>query len=347
MSSNKKKSAETAANRAIPPLTVDEYVEGVLANDRSVLGRAITLVESQADKHQQIAQEVLSRLNPHGTEAIRLGITGIPGAGKSTFIETLGLHVIEQGYRVAVLAIDPSSSISRGSILGDKTRMNRLAQHWESFVRPSPTSGALGGAGRKTREAIRICEAAGYDAVIVETVGVGQNEVAVRGMVDFLLILQIAGGGDELQGIKKGIIELADAIVVNKADGDNKIAAEAARQEIATALHYLKKSPGEWQPRTATCSALTGEGISEIWQMICEFREETTSAGAFQERRNQQALDWMHALLSDRLLRRFYQNPDVLAAMQEAEASLKKGQTTPESAAEMILKKFSDSDNRR
>jgi LAO/AO transport system kinase len=292
-------------------------VEGVKASNRSMLSKAITLIESNSAKHFEKGQELLKQLLPCSGASIRIGITGVPGAGKSTFIESFGLWLIEQGYRVAVLAIDPSSSISKGSILGDKTRMEHLSRHSDSFIRPSPNSGFLGGVARKTRESIILCEAAGYNVVLIETVGVGQSETTVRSMVDFFLLMQIAGAGDELQGIKKGIIELADLIVVNKADGDNIPRAELAKQEYNNALHYLRHATEAWHTHAVTCSSLTGTGIKEIWGIIQSFREATNQSGAFKKRRTNQNTEWFDALINEYVLHSFYQQPQVQDLLPE------------------------------
>jgi len=304
-------------------LTVDDYAGGVLARDPNVLGRAITLIESNAPAHQELAQKVLAKLLPHTGRAHRIGITGIPGAGKSTFIESFGCHLVDQGKRVAVLAIDPSSSVNGGSILADKLRMEKLCRRTDAFIRPSPSGGSLGGVARKTREAILVCEAAGFDVVIVETVGVGQNEVAVRSMVDFFLVLMIAGAGDEMQGIKKGVIELADAIVINKADGDNRPRAIAAQAEMRRVLHYLQRTAEGWETPALLASALTGDGIPDVWRMTGDFFKTVQASGGLQGRRRAQAVEWMHALIAERLRARFYASPEVgsrLAAMEHAVA---------------------------
>ncbi|HYQ92753.1 MAG TPA: methylmalonyl Co-A mutase-associated GTPase MeaB, partial [Candidatus Competibacteraceae bacterium] len=262
-------------------LSVDEYVQGVLAGDRNVLAQTITLVESNAPAHGAMAQEVLRRLLPHTGNSIRVGITGVPGVGKSTTIEALGMYLCEQGHQVAVLAVDPSSTVTRGSILGDKTRMEQLSRNPRAFIRPSPSSGTLGGVTRKSRETMLVCEAFGFDVILVETVGVGQSETTVRSMVDFFLLLMLAGAGDELQGIKKGIMELADALLINKADGDNQLRARAAKAEYNRALHYLAPATEGWQTRAYTCSALAHEGIDEIWRVIEDFRQKTQASGVF------------------------------------------------------------------
>lgn len=332
--------APAKALRKRQALQVDDYVRGILKRERTVLGRAITLVESNAPAHIQQAQEVLQKLLPHTGSSVRIGITGVPGGGKSTLIEALGMYLIERGRRVAVLAIDPSSSISGGSILGDKTRMEKLSRRPESFIRPSPSGGALGGVARKTRETMLICEAAGYDVVLVETVGVGQSEITVRSMVDFFLLLQIAGGGDELQGLKKGVIELADAIAINKADGDNRPRAEAARQDLEMALHYLAPATEGWKTPVVTCSALTGEGIPEIWALIEKFLQITTNSGAFQRRRQAQARDWMFSMIHEGLKELFFRHPGVQQILEETEAAVIAGTLPATAAAQRLLEAF-------
>ncbi len=318
-------------------LTVPEYVEGVRSGDRAILARAITLIESNASAHIAMAQEVLRALMPHTGGALRVGITGVPGVGKSTFIEALGTMLCEQGHRVAVIAVDPSSTISRGSILGDKTRMERLARHPNAYIRPSPTGGSLGGVARKSRETMLLCEAAGFDIVLVETVGVGQSETAVRGMVDFFLLLMLAGAGDELQGIKKGIIELADALLITKADGDNRARALAAQAEYRHALRYLTPATAGWKPPVRTCSALTGEGIAEIWQEIERFRAEMTASGVFAARRREQARDWLYALIDEQLRALFFAVPAVRDRLPLLERAVIEGAIPVVSAVQELM----------
>lgn len=300
-------------------------VGGVRASNRTILSKAITLIESNSHKHFEAGQELLRQLLPDSGASIRIGITGVPGSGKSSFIESFGLWLIEQGHKVAVLAIDPSSSISKGSILGDKTRMELLSRHPDSFIRPSPSAGILGGVARKTRESIILCEAAGYDIILIETVGVGQSETTVRSMVDFFLLMQIAGAGDELQGIKKGIMELADLVVVNKADGDNIQKAEMARQEYNNALHYLRQATPGWHSKALTCSALFKTGIREIWTEIEEFVSFTKEQGGFYKRREEQNLQWFDTLVNESVLHRFYQKPEVKAQLSELKAKVAAG----------------------
>ncbi len=318
-------------------LTTEDYVQGVLARDPPVLARAITLIESNAPAHQAQAQQVLAQLLPHTGRAHRIGITGIPGAGKSTFIEAFGCHLTGSGQRVAVLAIDPSSSVTGGSILADKVRMEKLGRERNAFIRPSPSGGSLGGVARKTREAILICEAAGYDVVIVETVGVGQNEVAVRSMVDFFLVLMIPGAGDEMQGIKKGVVELADAIVINKADGDNRARASAAQAEMRRVLHYLHRMTEGWETPALLASALTGEGVPEVWQMTEAYFANARAVGSLTGRRRTQAVQWMHALIAESLQSRFYASEDVKARLPALEAAVADGRMPVLAAALALL----------
>ncbi|MGC1951899.1 MAG: methylmalonyl Co-A mutase-associated GTPase MeaB, partial [Gammaproteobacteria bacterium] len=292
-------------------LSVEEYVEGVLAQNRNTVAQAITLVESNAPAHMAMAQEVLKQLLPHTGNSIRIGITGVPGVGKSTFIEALGLQLLQQDHHVAVLAVDPSSTVTRGSILGDKTRMELLSRDPRAFIRPSPSGGTLGGVTRKSRETILVCEAAGFDVVLVETVGVGQSETTVRQMVDFFLLLMLAGAGDELQGIKKGIMELADALLINKADGDNRPRAEAARLEYNRALHYLAPATKGWHTRAYTCSAAKGDGVAQIWAVVEDFRKQTSESGVFDQRRRAQTLDWVYFMVEEHLRTSFFSHGGV------------------------------------
>lgn len=321
-------------------LTRDEYVDGVRKGDRVVLARAITLIESNAPAHAPLAQAVLTELLPLSGNSIRIGITGVPGAGKSTIIETLGTHLTEAGRRVAVLAVDPSSSLTRGSVLGDKTRMENLARDPRCFIRPSPSGGTLGGVTRKTRETMILCEAAGYDVVLVETVGVGQSEITVRSMVDFFLLLLITGAGDELQGIKKGVMELADAVVINKADGENRVRAETTRSEFAHALHYLTPATQGWTTPTLTCSGLTGEGIAQIWETVTAFRDQTLQSGAFAHRRRAQMLEWVHSMVEEHLRVMFYSSPEVVALLPRLEQDVAAGTVTAATAVQHLIRAF-------
>ncbi|MDR2451147.1 MAG: methylmalonyl Co-A mutase-associated GTPase MeaB [Candidatus Accumulibacter sp.] len=320
-----------------PELSVDEYVDGVLGGDRAVLARAITLVESNAERHQEKAQEMLTRLIPHVGKTIRVGITGVPGSGKSSLIETLGLRLCERGHKLAVLAVDPSSSVTGGSILGDKTRMERLSRDRRAYIRPSPSGGVLGGVARKSRETMIVCEAAGFDVIFVETVGVGQSEITVRSMVDLFLLLQIAGAGDELQGIKKGVMERCDLVVVNKADGDNKTRAEAARADYQRILRYLQPSTEGWKTQALACSAYTGEGVDELWKVIEAFRANTTLSGVFVKRRQQQNLDWMHNLVLEQIKRSFYGNASVRQNMPAIEQQVIGGRISSTQAATRLF----------
>lgn len=314
---------------------ISHLVEGVLAGDRARIARAITLVESHADRHKPLARELMQRILPHSGGAMRVGLTGTPGAGKSTFIEAIGLYLCGLGNKVAVLAVDPSSSVSGGSILGDKTRMEELSREPHAFIRPSPSGKSLGGVAARTREALLICEAAGYDVILVETVGVGQSEIAVRTMTDFFLLLQIAGGGDELQGIKKGVIELADAIVVNKADGENTTRARQARVEFARVMQVLHPFTPGWKPQALTCSALQKEGIREIWEMILKFQDELTQSGVFQNRRREQNKDWFRSLLHQSVVDRFCTQHK--ARIAEMENAVGHGELPVSSALDALL----------
>lgn len=327
-----------AARRRL--LTVEEYVAGVRNGDRAILARAITLIESNAPAHIALAQDVLRELLPFTGASLRIGITGVPGVGKSTFIEALGVMLCERGHHVAVLAVDPSSSISHGSILGDKTRMELLARHPNAYIRPSPTSGSLGGVARKSRETMLLCEAAGFDIILVETVGVGQSEITVRGMVDFFLLLMLAGAGDELQGIKKGIMELADALLITKADGDNRARATAARADYNRALHYLAPATTGWRTRAYTCSALDSTGIADIWREIERFRDQTIAAGVFDARRRDQARDWVYALVEEHLRARFFNHPAVQSQLPAIEQAVVDGALPVTTAVQTLIQAF-------
>ena len=331
------RAAATSAHGTRRGLTLDAYVDGVLRGDRTVLARAITLVESNAPAHLDDAQELLRRLLPHTGHAMRIGITGVPGAGKSTLIEAMGMQLVEAGHNVAVLAIDPTSSITRGSILGDKTRMEQLSRQPNAYIRPSPTGGRLGGVARKTRETMLVCEAAGFDTILVETVGTGQSEITVRSMVDFFLLVLIPGGGDELQGIKKGVVELADAIAINKADGKDALKAQAARVEYNRALHYLTPATAGWRTQAYTCSALTGDGVAELRALIDRFRTETTASGAFDARRRRQNREWLHMLVEEQLLAYFFNDPAVKAVLPQIEQAVSDGELPAMAGARQLL----------
>ncbi|MEO0323966.1 MAG: methylmalonyl Co-A mutase-associated GTPase MeaB [Myxococcota bacterium] len=315
----------------------DDLVAGVRAGDRALLARAITLVESALPAHATLAQEVLGQLLPDTGGALRIGISGVPGVGKSTFIDAFGTLLTEAGHRVAVLAVDPTSSVSGGSILGDKTRMQRLARDARAYIRPSPTSGSLGGVARKSRETLLLCEAAGFDVVLVETVGVGQSETVVSEMVDFYLVLMLAGAGDELQGIKRGILEVADMLAINKADGDNVLAAERAKRDYAAALHLMRGARAGWQPPVQTCSGRSGEGLAEIWAEMLRYREEETRAGRFAARREDQQVRWLWSLVDEGVKSRLRGSPEQRARLAALEAAVRSGETTAVAAAARVL----------
>lgn len=317
--------------------TVDDYVEGILEQNRVVLSQAITLLESTRSEHQTKARSVLDRVLPETGDSIRVAITGVPGVGKSTFIECLGPRLVEDGRRLAVLTVDPSSERSKGSILGDKTRMGTLASYDDVYIRPSPTAGTLGGVARTTRETIFLCEAAGFDVIFVETVGVGQSEVKVRSMVDFFLLLALAGAGDELQGIKRGIVEMADAIAINKADGENRAGAEDARAEYEKALHLLGEPESGWQPPVLTCSGQTGDGVDDVWDAIEAYQSEMQESGFFDAQRRRQARHWMYQTIEQRLREGFFSNPDVEARRDKIEAAVLDGELSSFAAAEKLL----------
>jgi len=318
------------------------YVQGVLNGDRRLIAKTITLIESSLTAHQRLAHTIVDLLLPDSGKAIRLGITGVPGVGKSTFIESLGTMLVEKGHRVAVLAVDPSSKRSGGSVLADKTRMEKLAVEERAFIRPSPSGGTLGGVARKTRETMILCEAAGFDVIIVETVGVGQSETAVASMVDFFLVLMIAGAGDELQGIKKGILEIADAVAVNKADGDNIEKAEFARKQYETALHFLAPSSPNWTPPVLTCSALEMIDIDVIWETVLKHHRIFTKTGELKTNRKKQAVDWMWSLVKEGLKDRFYQNPEVKKVLPETVKEVENGTIASTVAATQLLNLLDD-----
>jgi LAO/AO transport system kinase len=319
---------------------VAEVCDAIRAGDRRAIARTITLLESTRADHAERGQQILDALVPDTGGALRLGITGPPGVGKSTFIEALGLHLLGRGHRVAVLAVDPSSPVTGGSILGDKTRMERLAQRNEAFIRPSPSSGTLGGVAQRTRESMLVCEAAGYDVVIVETVGIGQSEVTVAGMVDFFLVLLQPGSGDELQGIKKGVLELADGLVVNKADGDVRPLAERARQEFERALSLLRPLSPSWRPRVLAASGHTGDGVDAVWQMVLAHRDALRASGEAEARRREQTRAWMWSLVEEGLRRAFRAHPGVASRIGALEADVQALRTTPARAARALLDAF-------
>ncbi len=318
-------------------ISVEDYVAGVGGGDRTLLARAITLVESSNPEHGRLAQDVLQGLLPKTGNAIRLGITGVPGAGKSTTIDQLGMNLIANGHKIAVLAIDPTSKRTGGSILGDKTRMNSLAVEKNAFIRPSPSSGTLGGVTRKTRETMALCEAAGFDVIIVETVGVGQSEVAVADMVDFFLVLLLAGGGDDLQGIKKGIIELADMIAINKADGDNITRAERAASDYRAALQIFTPHGAAWFPPVITVSGRDNRGLQDLWDKVVEHRRTMTGTGAFATRRQAQAVSWMRDMVEDHLMSALHAHPRVAAELPVIEADVAAGRLLPTLAVDRIM----------
>ena len=323
-----------------PSLSKDAYVSGIRRGDRAVLARAITLVESRRPDHAAMAQEVLSALLPHTGDSQRIGITGVPGVGKSTLIETLGIDLVQQNHRVAVLAVDPTSPVSGGSILGDKSRMERLSTHPSAFVRPSPNAQTPGGVGRRTRETMLLCEAAGFDVILIETVGVGQCETLVEQMVDFFLVLMLPGAGDELQGIKKGILELADAVAINKADGDNLPRAIEAKRALGAALRYTRAKDAPWQPNVIMVSALSGMGIADLWQTIAQHRAVGAKSGVRQQRRRSQRGAWMWTLIKENLMTAFCHSPAVREQLDALHEAVCRGTQTPTAAASSLVEAF-------
>jgi LAO/AO transport system kinase len=319
---------------------IDDWAASVRGGDRRAVAKTITLLESTRAEDAHLAQELLEALVPATGGAVRLGVTGPPGVGKSTLIEALGLHLVERGHRVAVLAVDPSSPVSGGSILGDKTRMERLAQSDRAFIRPSPSGGSLGGVAHRTREAMLVCEAAGHDVAIVETVGVGQSEIGVHAMVDFFAVLLQPGAGDSLQGMKRGVLELADALVVTKADGDQRALADRTRVEHASALELLRPTSGNWAPKVLAASAVTGQGIGELWELVLAHRAALTASGELAARRQRQARDWMWTLVQEGLERDFRAHPAVSGAIPALERDVEAQRATPAGAARALLEAF-------
>ena len=316
------------------------YIDGILSGDRMLLSRAITLIESSKQEHYQLAQSILEACIPHSGNAIRIGITGVPGAGKSTFIESFGKYLTKQGHQLAVLAIDPSSERSKGSILGDKTRMEELSTDENAFIRPSPSAGSLGGVARKTAETLILCEAAGFDIIFIETVGVGQSETAVHNMVDFFMLLMISGAGDELQGIKRGIMEMADAIIINKADGDNVKKAELAKTQYANALMLFPPPPSGWKPPVLTISSLYNTGITEIWEMISTYCNYTKQNGFFEQHRMKQLQDRFKSFVEEGLLDNFYSSDVIKERTKEYLQQISKKQISPYTAGKYILEQY-------
>jgi len=323
-----------------PSNTPDYYINGILAGDITILSRAITLIESTKAEHQELGGKVIDGIMHKTGQSFRLGITGVPGVGKSTFIESFGLHLVNSGHRLAVLAIDPSSQKSKGSILGDKTRMEKLSVHPKAFIRPSPSSGTLGGVTKNTFETILLCEAAGFDFIIVETVGVGQSEIAVSQMTDFFLLLMLAGAGDELQGIKRGIMEMADALLITKADGNNLQKAKNAKTEYAHALHLFPPSESGWIPKVEICSSLQNEGIQEAFQIIDEYKRLAVSKGYFSHKRKQQLSDWLHYSISEQLKEKFYNHPAIKEELKNIEKNIDSGKINPYRIASDLISKW-------
>ncbi len=321
-------------------IDVDGLFNKLILGDKTALAQGITLVENIHPLHRQQASELIGKCLPLANNSIRIGITGVPGVGKSTFIEAFGRYLTSHNKKVAVLAVDPTSTISGGSILGDKTRMESLANDENAFIRPSPSGESLGGVAKKTRETIILCEAAGFDTLLIETVGVGQSETTVHSMTDFFLLLKLAGAGDELQGIKRGIMEMADAIVINKADGENLKAAKQARSEFKRALHLYPPKESGWEPKVLLCSAVNHEGIKEVWDLIARFEAHVKKNRAFEKKRMNQNKYWLLQTIDDHLKSRFYENPEVKDALEEQMAAIQKNETTPFEAALWLLEKF-------
>ena len=319
---------------------LDEYIEGIISGNRTILSQVITLVESSLPEHYEPAQAIIEKCLAYSSQSVRIAVTGVPGVGKSTFIETFGLHIVSEGRKLAVLTIDPSSEQFKGSILGDKTRMEQLATHPNAFIRPSPAAGTLGGVARKTRETIILCEAAGFNSILIETVGVGQSETEVHSMVDFFLLLMLAGAGDELQGIKRGIMEMADLVAITKADGTNKMIAEIASVSYQNALQLFPAKPSGWKPRVMTCSAKQDSGIRDIWDYIRQYLEFTTKSGYFEKLRKEQAIIRMHNTIAEHLQHSFYNEAEVKSLRPELEQLLYEGKITSYKAACRLLDKY-------
>lgn len=314
--------------------------QGVLDKDRTSLARAITLIESNSPKHFDKAQELLRQVLPYTGNSVRIGITGPPGVGKSTFIESFGVYLCNMGHRVAVLAIDPTSSLTKGSIMGDKTRMEKLAAHGNAFIRPSPSGGALGGVARKTREAALLCEAAGFDIILIETVGVGQSEITVRSMVDFYILMLLPGSGDELQGIKKGVVEIADLLLVNKAEGDNLLPARLTMEQYRQALHYLQPATEGWTTDAISISALNDEGIESVWNITEKFLAATKNSGVFESRRSSQTLNWFYSLAEEELISKFYSTPGIKELTEGLKSKILSGEMPPTQAVRIVIDEF-------
>ena len=319
---------------------IAQFAAAVRSGNVRSLAKAITLIESRNPDHSKDAAVLLDNLLPDSGNSIRVGISGVPGVGKSTFIETLGMRLLQHGHKIAVLAVDPSSQLSGGSILGDKTRMEKLAREKNAFIRPSPAGGTLGGVARKTRETMLLCESAGYDVIIVETVGVGQSEITVASMTDFFLLLQLSNAGDELQGIKKGVMEIADAILINKAEGENRPRADLARRQYENALHLIRPKSIHWQVPALLCSALYNQGIDEVWQMILDFVTIMKQQGEFENKRRLQATDWMWSLVMDELKNLFLHDKKVAALVDQVQTGVSQGMTSPGAAAKRLLEAF-------
>ena len=320
--------------------SVDEYVKGILSGNRTILGQTITLIESSLPEHNNLAQEIIGKCLPHSGNSIRIGITGIPGVGKSTFIESMGRYITKRGGKLAVLAVDPSSEKSKGSILGDKTRMEELSTDPNAFIRPSPSAGSLGGVARKTREAIILCEAAGFNVIFIETVGVGQSETAVHSMVDFFLLLMIAGAGDELQGIKRGIMEMADAIAITKADGENIYKADIAKVEYQNALHLFPPTESGWTPKVLTCSSLKKIGIDKIWEIVESFMNQSKDSNYFDQKRKEQAKYWMYESINESIKNSFYNQEGIKEKLKLFEENVLSGKMNSFLASKMLINEY-------